>query len=156
MISMLDGNHTLEKHHKDSNVLFSDFFSSSRRDIREDQEAYRLEMAVPGMTRHDISIRLEGTLMQIQATKQESGSSALMQFRGRQFHRSFTLPGDADINSIKAKCRNGLLTIKIGKIKTPRNYRVIKVGGDESEANRVSSWWSRLTGRAKQFLTKKR
>lgn len=154
MITMVNGNHTLEKHYKDSNILFQDFFSSHSH-IREEQEAYRLELAVPGMTRHDISIRLDGVLMQIQAAKRESGSSALMQFQGRHFRRSFTLPEDADINNIKAKCRNGLLTINIGKIKAPRNYRVIKVGG-ESSANTVSSWWSRLTGRAMQLLTKHR
>ena len=170
MNALMKGNQTLEKLFKDSqDVLFGrtiddilghDFFNSFDANIGEEQNLYRLELAVPGMTRNDVDIRLEGRIISVSAQSQKKNTSwNSMEFNSKHFQRSFVLPADADPNNIKAKCRNGLLTISIGKIKVEGAYRVIRVNGEKSNtgiAEHTTSWWRRLIDKANQLFAMKR
>jgi HSP20 family protein len=168
MNGLMKQNHTLQNVFTDSrdkffgrsidDILGDNFFNSFDSDIREETDSYTLELAVPGMTRKDITIHLDGTIMQISAQKQEKNTSwNSMEFNRKRFQRSFTLPADADINNIKAKCRNGLLTIHIGKIKTKGTHRVIKVNGEPADQtlSSLTSWWNRVMDKTHQLFVKK-
>jgi HSP20 family protein len=134
MNALMKGNQTLEKLFKDSqdalfgrtidDILGHDFLNSFDANISEEQNLYRLEIAVPGMSRNDVDIRLDGRIMWVSAQSQKKKTSwNSMEFNSKHFQRSFVLPADADPNDIEAKCRNGLLTISIGKIKVKGAHR---------------------------------
>lgn len=168
MNGLMKQNHTLRNVFTDSrdkffgrtidDILGDNFFNSFHSNIREEENAYRLEIAVPGMRRRDITIHLEDTIMWVSAQKEEKNTSwNSMEFNSKRFQRSFALPADADINNIRAKCRNGLLTIRIGKLKAKRTHRVIKVDGEISNQapGNLTLWWNRLMCRTRQLFAKK-
>jgi HSP20 family protein len=168
MNGLMKQNHTLRKVFTDSrdkffgrtidDILGDNFFNSFDTNIREEENSYRLEIAVPGMKRKDITIHLADTIMWVSAQKEEKNTSwNSMEFNSRRFQRSFALPADADINNTKAKCRNGLLTIHIGKLKVKGTHRVIKVNGESSDQTpgNLTSWWNRLMDKTRQLFVKK-
>jgi len=168
MNALMKGNHMIQRLFIDSSdtffgrsiddILANDFFNSFNTNIREEQDAYELEIAVSGMRRKNITIRMDGSIMWVSAQKQEKNASWISEeFNGKQFQRSFALPADADTNNIKAKCRNGLLSIQIRKVKARGVHRAIKVRGEESNVipDKVTSWWSQLINKMRQYFVKK-
>lgn len=169
MNSLTNGNHALKKFFMDSSdvffgrtiddILMNNFFDSFNANIREEQDAYRIEVAVPGMTRHDITIRVDGRVMWVSAQRQkESTSWRNKEFTTKHLQRSFVLPVDADTNGIKAKCRNGLLTIRVAKIRNNGSNRIVQVEGAEYPIemnNTLTSWWSRLVNAMRRLFVKK-
>jgi HSP20 family protein len=135
-------------------ILKHDFFNSLDANTREDRNGYLLEIAVPGMTRKDIKIQVEGPIMTVTAKKQQRNDSwSIAEFNSSMFHRLFALPKDADSNDIKAKCRHGLLTIQIGKQKG--SHRSVKIQGEEINKylpGYVTSWWHGIRTRMVDLL----
>lgn len=169
MNSLIKGTHTLKKFFLDStdaffgrtieDILTNNFFNSFDVNIREEEHTYIMEIGVPGMTRKDVSIRVDGQVMWISAERQQQSTLwRSREFSSTRLNRTFTLPADADTNNMHAKCRNGLLTIQIPKVKAKGTHRVIRISDDERRLtiyNNVTSWWSRLIDRAQRFLGKK-
>ena len=111
-------------------ILEYDFFNSLDTNMREDRNGYILEIAVPGMGRKDITLQVDGSMMTVAAQKKQKKESwNIVEFNDSVFQRSFALPKDVDTNAIRAKCRDGLLIIKIEKRKG--NHRAIKIQGEE-------------------------
>lgn len=170
MNSLTKGNHTLKKFFLDStdaffgrtieDILTNNFFSSFDANIYEEKDSYMVEIGVPGMTPKDVSIRVDGRVMWVTGErKKESSSWRAREFSSTKLQRSFALPSDADTNNIKAKCRNGLLTVRIGKMKDKGAHRVIEISGEDSNSTgyqAVTSWWTRLLDKANRLLTKKK
>ncbi|WP_426479327.1 Hsp20/alpha crystallin family protein [Chryseobacterium sp. CBSDS_008] len=89
--------------------------------IRESAEAYEVQVAAPGMDKNDFQIKLDGNLLTISSTKQDSSETKEQNFTRREFsyqsfQRSFELPKDVvDQDNINAKYENGLLILTIPK-----------------------------------------
>jgi HSP20 family protein len=170
MNALIKGNHGLKRILGDSDdtffgrtiedLLAHDFFNSPGANIREEKDSYRLEIAVPGMTRKDITIHIDDSVLQVSARKRENRNSwNTMEFNTTHYQRSFALPAAADASDIKAKCRNGILTIHIGKIRPKGAPRVIKVQGGETDAaipGVMALWWNRLKETIRHRLAGKR
>lgn len=136
-------------------ILDSNFFDSFDTHILEQQDSYRLEMAVPGLTRKDLTVDVDGRIMSVSARRKTENQSWRSVESGRHLRRSFVLPLDADTNNIKAKCLHGLLTIRIGKVRPEGVHRVIQVSGKPSgltASQRIASRWTRLLDKAKRLL----
>jgi len=121
-------------------ILENNFFNSFNANICDDRDSYRLEIAVPGMSRKDITLEVDQSIMRVSAQRQRKRKSwNAVEFDTGQFHRSFVIPADADVNKVKAKCRNGILTIKIGKVKDQGSHRRIKIqdGTDSKRSGRM-------------------
>ena len=169
MNSLMKKNHTLEKFFADSSdtffgrtvedILKANFFDSFDANIHDGPGSYNLEIAVPGMTRRDITIHVDDRVMWILGhTKKGNKSLRSVEFSSKHLQRSFALPSDADTNKIKAKCRNGLLTVEIAKTKTNGSHRLITIGGEESDTttnNRITSWWTAVIDKECRLLTGK-
>jgi HSP20 family protein len=138
-------------------ILKYDFFNSLDANMREDRNGYILEVAVPGMTRKDITLQVDGSMMTVAAQKQQRNDSwNIVEFNSSMFHRSFALPKNADTNAIKAKCRAGLLTIQIGKHRG--SHRAVKIQAEEINKNllgNMTSWWHGIKTRMVDFLKRK-
>ncbi|MCJ7932325.1 MAG: Hsp20/alpha crystallin family protein [Chryseobacterium sp.] len=89
--------------------------------IKENGEAYEVQVAAPGMEKNDFEVKLDGNLLTISSKKQDSSETTEENFTRREFsyqsfQRSFELPRDVvDQDNINAKYENGLLMLTIPK-----------------------------------------
>ena len=100
-----------------------------RSDISETDAAYVVEIDLPGMISHDISIQLEGTAVVITGQRQSTHSeSAKQQARVERpcgtFHRAFTLPTAVKRDEVQATYANGVLTITVPKADAARPRQI--------------------------------
>ena len=98
-------------------------------DVKEGNEAYTLEMDLPGKTEKDIDIELNRNVLTISSEiksareekkeekaemKEEKKNETKWLIRERssaKFSRSFTLPEDVDGENLSANVKNGVLTV---------------------------------------------
>jgi len=101
--------------------------------IIEDDKAYMLELAVPGMSKNDIKIEIEKDLLIISSEQKESKETSDKGYSRREFGyqsfcRNFTIPENADSEKINASYKNGILQIEIPKAKEDvKVNKVIKI-----------------------------
>ena len=82
-------------------------FAGARKSplVEQDDKSWTLSIDVPGLSREDLTIGIEGTVVRI-----DSKSEAK-----RQFKAAYELPQDIDVSASEAKLENGVLTLKLGK-----------------------------------------
>ena len=103
--------------------------------ITEDDQAFYLEMAVPGRSKEDFRINLEKDVLTISSEREKSEkrdeqkqpSFRMKEFGLRDFCRSFSLPEAVDSDAIKAEYMNGILMITIPKKEVVKNTKEIQV-----------------------------
>jgi HSP20 family protein len=103
--------------------------------VTEDDQAFYLEMAVPGRSKEDFKINLEKDVLTISTERQESEkndeqkqqSFRMREFGLRDFCRSFSLPEAVDTDAIKAEYLNGILMITIPKKEVVKSTKEIQI-----------------------------
>ena len=90
-------------------------------DVRETDKSYLLEADLPGFDENDIEIHLDNNTLTIESKKteekkEEKTNYMVQERRLSSFSRSFSLPENADRESISAKFKNGVLSVEIGKL----------------------------------------
>jgi HSP20 family molecular chaperone IbpA len=93
----------------DWNVL-----NSPNADFTDEGDKYRLRILAPGLSRKDFSIETDERIMKVSLRDISDDTS---HYRAT-FRRSFLLPWNADATNIKARCRNSMLVIDVGKVNT--------------------------------------
>jgi len=88
--------------------------------VLEEDKAYKIEMAVPGLSRKDFHIEVEDDVLTISTEKKESKTDQQdnylrKEFNYQSFKRSFQLPETVDQNNIKASHDSGVLTLHLSK-----------------------------------------
>ncbi len=88
--------------------------------IAENDNQYEVELSVPGMKKEDIQVHLDGGVLTVSGENKSEKEDKNKKFTRREFtyssfSRSFTLPDNADENSINAKYEDGILKLSIGK-----------------------------------------
>jgi HSP20 family protein len=89
--------------------------------IKEDTDAFKVEVAAPGFDKSDFNIELNSDLLTISSEKQISDNTkegehiSKQEFSYQSFTRSFTLPELVDDEKISATYENGILSITIPK-----------------------------------------
>lgn len=86
----------------------NDAFAGNRRSplVEQDDTSWTLSLDVPGLSREDLSISLEGAVVRIESKAEAK----------RQFKAAYELPQDIDVAASTAKLENGVLTLKLGKL----------------------------------------
>ena len=91
-------------------------------DVRETEDAYALEVELPGYEEKDIEVHVDGSSLSIASkqedvndTKAEEGTWILRERRGSSFSRSFKLPENANPEEVTAEFKNGVLSMEIKK-----------------------------------------
>lgn len=91
-------------------------------DAKEDDEAFRLRLDMPGLGKEDVKLNVEDNVLVISG----EGESEEVKCNSR-----VRLPGDVfDVNAIKAEMKNGVLKITVPKIQKQENKTVINVNVD--------------------------
>ncbi len=90
--------------------------------IKDDDHAYSIEVAAPGMKKEDFHIKLDHNILSIssetkeeQEEKDEDGKYTRREFKYSSFKRSFTLPETTNTEKIAAAYHDGILTITVPK-----------------------------------------
>lgn len=69
------------------------------------------EVALPGYSKEDVNVTVEGRTLTIAAEIAEADQT----FFKKTFKKMYELPDDVDADQINAKLENGLLTLTMGK-----------------------------------------
>ncbi|MGB3065118.1 MULTISPECIES: Hsp20/alpha crystallin family protein [Sphingobacterium] len=89
--------------------------------IKENGDAFEVEVAAPGMARDDFKVTLDGNLLTISSAKEEKHEEqqdnyTRREFSYQSFQRSFELQKDVvDQENIEARYENGMLKLTIPK-----------------------------------------
>lgn len=88
--------------------------------IKEGEDGYLLELAVPGMAKEDFKIKLDQDVLTVSSEKKEEVSKDSKQYTRQEFsyqsfERKFNLPEDVNSEKITANYVNGVLSIEIPK-----------------------------------------
>lgn len=114
--------------------LFDDAFTTTRREmsvpsvnISEDEKAYYVALAAPGMDKEDFAIQVDDGMLSISVEKEEKKEERekceagkgerciLREYNYQSFHRSFGLPDDVDCEKVEASYEAGELKVKLPK-----------------------------------------
>ena len=89
--------------------------------IKENADAFNVEMAVPGFDKKDFKINLDHNVLTIASEKKVENEHkngeryTCREYSYQSFSRSFTLPDAANGDKISAKYENGILNVEIPK-----------------------------------------
>ena len=103
--------------------------------VRETENSYTVELSVPGFSKEDLEITLDGGKLTVSGNhdKHETPSNKYYEGYSRKefyysnFTRSFNLPETANSENITAKCENGILSLEIAKTDTNTKSKSIKI-----------------------------
>jgi HSP20 family protein len=129
----------LRKYHSNFPSFWDNFFSKDLMDwgssnfsstdttlpavnVKENEEAFEIEVAAPGMIKGDFKINLENNLLTISSERneeineEEKGRFTRREFSYQSFQRSFTVPETlVDAEKIEAKYYDGILCVTLPK-----------------------------------------
>ena len=120
--------HELQTRQNDYDLfdVFDDFFKPMffeetkelRTDIKETENAYELDLELPGYEKEGIRVSLENGYLTVSAEKgknEEENKKYLRSEIRERTSRSFYVGGDITREEIKAKYQNGILTLTVPK-----------------------------------------
>lgn len=98
----------------------NDAFTGAFRslDVEQDDKSWTVTLDVPGLSREDITVGIEGAVVRIE-TKPEAK---------RRFKAAYELPQEIDAAASEAKLENGVLTLKLGKPVSVTNVTQLTIG----------------------------
>jgi HSP20 family protein len=99
---------------------------TKRSNIMTTDEDYKIQLAVPGVTKEDVKISIEDSVVSISHDKKETDDKTY--YFTTAFKKQYSLPDDCDEENISSKMENGILEIIIPRIsKKKLNERFIEV-----------------------------
>lgn len=99
--------------------LADSFFSpvASGLKVEQDEQAWTVTLDVPGVTREQLAIDVDGSVVRVQTAKEAA----------RQYKAAYELPTEIDADATSAKLENGVLTLTLAKKKPVVTARQIEV-----------------------------
>ncbi len=103
-----------------------------RVDIIEEEKAFEIHLAVPGMNKEDFKIDLNENYLTISGERKQVREKKENLFRSYEtqygsFSRSFSLPDNVDAGKIGAQYVNGILVVSVPKDEKKALKQTIKV-----------------------------
>ncbi|MGB2528151.1 Hsp20/alpha crystallin family protein [Flagellimonas sp. SN16] len=100
--------------------------------ISDEETAFELSVALPGLDKKNVNIQLQGNTLIISGEKEQSQEVnekhwVRKEFVRNAFYRAFEVPPNADPDRINAKMKDGLLQIRIVKKDRVRKKQTLKV-----------------------------
>jgi HSP20 family protein len=104
-------------------------------DVYEDAQKLVLKLEVPGISREDLDIRVEGRTLTVKGERKFESEEKEENFhrierRYGSFVRSFTLPATVNTDEVSATSQDGVLSISLSKKPEAKPKQIeVKVGG---------------------------
>jgi len=97
-------------------------FTQPAANVHQSDEGYSLELALPGLSKEDVEIKVDKDVLIISAAKEADTEKnyRIREFKYGTFERRFRLNDTIDQSSIKASFANGVLTISMDKAEVPQ------------------------------------
>ncbi|MDH3452277.1 MAG: Hsp20/alpha crystallin family protein [Gammaproteobacteria bacterium] len=110
-----------------SDVVTSDW--APRVDIKEFEDKFVLEADVPGVNPKDVDITMEDGVLSLRGKRELDNVEERKNFRRIErsygtFYRRFSLPETVDGNNIKARAKDGVLSVEIPKLEKVQPRRI--------------------------------
>ncbi|MGH0034969.1 MAG: Hsp20/alpha crystallin family protein [Myxococcota bacterium] len=101
-------------------------------DISEDDGQFVVSAELPGVKSEDVHLEVHGDVLTLSGEKrsereEKAEERHYVERRFGRFSRSFTMPANADLDRIRAKFADGVLTVEIPKSEESKP-RVISIG----------------------------
>lgn len=96
-------------------------------DIEETDDAYVVELELPGVKRDDVNIEVAGRRVNVHGERKERERVGILRRRERtlgRFHYEVVLPGDVDDDGVEAHLDEGVLTVRLPKPAHDRPRRI--------------------------------
>jgi HSP20 family protein len=96
-------------------------------DVEETDDAYVVELELPGVKKRDIDISLAGRRLTVTGERKEKERSGILRRRTRsvgRFRFEVLLPGDVDEDGVTASLAEGELTVRVPKATSERPRRI--------------------------------
>jgi HSP20 family protein len=99
---------------------------------RETEDAYHIEVELPGVKKENVDIQVDGNVLTISGERNvrdevKEEDYHKIESRYGLFSRSFTLPEKVDVSKIEAVFENGVLEVTIPKLKIDTSSKKIKI-----------------------------
>ena len=125
-------------------TLFNDLFenfnygmsktSSPQMNIIENQEKFKIEMSVPGLTKEDLTLNIDSDnnlVIEMVKRNNTEESNKKQQYLRREFttahfKETLALPDIVKTEEIRAKVENGILEVTLPKIKPEEKKKLTK------------------------------
>lgn len=89
-------------------------------DIYEDGEEYVLGLEIPGVRKEDLNIKVKDRTLTVSGERKRTEKEGIWKRREiayGKFERAYTLPENADSGEVEAKLRDGILELRVKKLK---------------------------------------
>ncbi len=96
-------------------------------DVEETDDAYLVEIELPGVKRDDISLEVAGRRLTVSGERKERERAGILRRRTRtvgRFHYEVVLPGDVEEDDVSASMDEGVLTVRVPKPASQRPRRI--------------------------------
>lgn len=103
-------------------------------DIEELDDAFVVELDLPGVRKEDVSIDLRDNELMIKGEMKERERKGVLRRQTRRygaFEHRISVPGDVDPDSVSAMLENGILTVRLAKARRsqPKHIEIKEVNG---------------------------
>ncbi|MDA8310984.1 MAG: Hsp20/alpha crystallin family protein [Actinomycetota bacterium] len=96
-------------------------------DIEETDDAYVVEVELPGVRKDDVTVSVEGRRLSVDAERRERERAGVLRRRSRtvgHLHYEAVMPGEVDEENTTASLDDGVLTVRLGKPALRRARRI--------------------------------
>ncbi|MGY1776723.1 Hsp20/alpha crystallin family protein [Geodermatophilus sp. SYSU D00804] len=100
-------------------------------DVEETEDAWSVEIELPGVTRDDVDIELSDRRVTVAGEVRQRERTGILRRTTRRvgrFSYSVTLPGDVDAEHVTAALSDGVLTVRVPKAEQARPRRIAITG----------------------------
>ncbi len=96
-------------------------------DVEESDDAYSVEIDLPGVRDEDIAVELDGGVLTVSGEVKEKERTGILRRRTRRvgrFRYTVTLPGEVDGEDVSARLHEGVLTVRVPKSGKAQRRRI--------------------------------
>jgi HSP20 family protein len=111
---------------RDNTTLLDGLFTPPA-DIEETDDAYLVDIELPGVRKDDLDIEIAGRRLTVRGVRKEKERVGILRRRERtvgRFQYEVTLPGNVDEDAFAANLDDGVLVVRIAKPASERPRRI--------------------------------
>jgi HSP20 family protein len=101
-------------------VAFPKFNNSPKVNIKNEDNSYKVEVAIPGLNKNDVKVTVKDNILSIEYKKETKEHDSTnnekyvhQEWSSSEFKNSWNIPENVKVDQIKANIKDGVLTISL-------------------------------------------